>query len=192
MVARCAGGAEVASSSLVILTKNNFMKILITGTPGSGKSAVSKFLKDAGFNSYDGETVDGLVRLEVKETGEPTNWPNGEVDWNYYAWNINGNILHYLLDTQGDVYVGISASNLDKFVHLFDKVYVLHVSNDMLENRLRNRKVHEFGQTDADIIRTLRINEERTQSYVKMGAVKIDNSRTLQEVARDITAQTIH
>ncbi len=162
------------------------MKILITGSPGSGKSAVAYALKVAGYASYDGEEVQGLIRLEVKATSEPADWPGGHIDWNYYAWNIQKDVLKDLLATHQDVFLALTASNIDDFLPLFDKVLVLSVPDDELSRRLRARTTHEYGQDDADITRWVRHNQKVLSSYIEKGAIFIDNSGVL-----DITVSGI-
>ena len=164
------------------------MKVLITGTPGSGKTAVAETLQGMGCTSFDGEKVPELVRLEIKATGEPAEWPTGFVDWNYYAWNIKREPLEALLAKDENVFVGLSGTNLTTFFPLFDKIIALSVKDEILGERLRARKTHEFGQIEADVQRTMAINFERTASYVAEGAVVIENTGTIEMTANAILA----
>ena len=166
-------------------------RYLITGRPGTGKSEVTRALADRGYNAYDLEDLPGIVRLEVKATGEPTNWPEGYVDWEYYAWNLQGPALEKFLGAQGtkDVFVSVSATNQSQFYHLFDTVFALVVSDpEEHRRRLKNRNVHEYGQTDENIERNIAASTEKTAKYIADGALPIDNMRPLDDVVSEILA----
>lgn len=167
-------------------------RYLITGRPGTGKSEVTKALAERGYNAHDLEEVPGIVRLEVKATGEPTDWPEGYVDWDYYAWNIHGGNLEKFLGAQGakDVFVSVSATNQSQFYHLFDKVFALVVSDPQEHRRrLKSRNVHEFGQTDENIERNIAASAQKTAKYIADGAIAVDNARPVDIVVNDIVAQ---
>jgi len=162
------------------------MKVLITGSPGSGKTTIADALSTAGFNSYDGEAVDGLIRLEIATTGEPADWPEGHVDWDYYAWNIQADVLTKLLASKEAIFVAMSTSNLSEFKPYFDKVIVLSVNNEALGRRLRARTTHEFGQTETNIQRWVDRNRSVTEKHAQEGGVVLDSSKPISEVIQDI------
>ena len=58
----------------LLLTVFRNMNVLITGSSGTGKSTVIKELKRRGYTAIDGDEEPGLSRLEIQETGEPTDW----------------------------------------------------------------------------------------------------------------------
>lgn len=165
------------------------MKTLITGRPGTGKSTIARALVEQGYNAYDLEEIPGAVRLEIKATGEPADWPSGFVDWNHYAWNIQATVLKDLLEQQGekDVYVAVSATNQSRFYQLFDRLFVLTVdSPDTLRHRLETRNVHEFNQGPENISRAVQKYTERTQELIDEGLMPIDNSQPLDAVVAAI------
>ncbi len=74
------------------------MKIFISASSGVGKTAIVNELKSRGYVAYDADDRSlELTRLEIKETGEPVEWPKGYVDWHYYSWNADEKRLKELL-----------------------------------------------------------------------------------------------
>ncbi len=162
------------------------MKVLITGTPGSGKSTIVETIQELGYRGVDLDNFPQAVRLEIAATGEPTEWPDGPVDWNHYAWNMQEQGLKEVLDSDKDVFVAASANNQQKFYALFDRVFALSVDDATLEHQLKERDVHEFGQTDADIAHHVSLNQIGIKQYGQDGAIVIDNMRPREVVAKQI------
>ncbi|HSX30945.1 MAG TPA: hypothetical protein VLE99_03445 [Candidatus Saccharimonadales bacterium] len=168
------------------------MKALITGRPGIGKSYVTQGLAARGLQAYDLEEIPGVIRLEVKETGEPAEWPDGFVDWNYYAWRIQAGPLRKFLDAlNGDVYVSGSANNQTDFYGLFDKILVLTLDDpEVLRHRLETRNVHKHGQGPENIDRAVNRFLSKQTDLLALGGIAIDNSRPLNEVLDHIVEVT--
>lgn len=162
------------------------MKAFITGTPGSGKSTIVNAIQGLGYRGIDLDNFPSAVRLEIAATGEPADWPTGPVDWSRYAYNIQGYGLKYLLDADKDTFVAASTTNQQKFYHFFDRIFALSVDDATLERQLKERNVHEFGQTPEDIARFISINQTRTERYRQEGAIIIDNTRPPDIVAQQI------
>lgn len=168
-------------------------KYLITGRPGTGKSTVAQAMAEQGYNVFDLEEVPGIVRLEVKATAEPADWPDGYVDWDYYAWNLQEKPLKQFLAKQltRDVYVAVSASNQRKFYDLFDKIFVLTLSDpEILRHRLKTRNIHEFGQTPKNIQRAVENFETKNAQLLSAGGIPIDNSKPIDIVVQNIISGT--
>ena len=164
------------------------MKVLITGTPGTGKSTITEALgATTGWPAYDIEEQQAVVRLEDRATGQPTTWPEGFVDWNIYAWNLQERPLIDLLDSQDNAIYGVSATNQASFYRLFDFVFALAVSDASLESRLRSRTVpHHHGQGEDNIKRTVSRNQQRIAHYASEGAIIIDNEPAVPTVVKNI------
>ena len=115
------------------------MNVLITGSSGTGKSTVIKELKRRGYTAIDGDEEPGLSRLEIQETGEPTDWPDGFVDWSFYAWNLNETVLKQLLQKDETVFFGTISGNQADYYSLFEKIIVLTVSPEEHLRRMKTR-----------------------------------------------------
>jgi broad-specificity NMP kinase len=123
------------------------MKILITGTSGTGKSAVGAELKKRGFDVIDTDQ-DVFNDLSIaywvsKTTGEGVHmpWPPPE-DWhneNDWVWRVN--ILNQRLDSNNNsiVFACGDSRNKKEAYSLFDKILVLDTEDDVLRERIQAR-----------------------------------------------------
>ena len=163
------------------------MKVFITAVSGVGKSAVVKELVKRGYTAYDADDRDlNLTRLEVKETGEPADWPEGFVDWSYYSWNANEDRLQELLAENDTVFVAGFLGNQEKLYHYFDKLVGLTVGPTEHERRLRERPQREVGDNDKNNQRRLERYSMHMAKFAASGFVMVDNSGTLEKTLSQI------
>lgn len=163
------------------------MKVFITAVSGVGKSAVVKELVKRGYTAYDADDRDlNLTRLEVKETGEPADWPEGFVDWSYYSWNANEDRLQELLAENDTVFVAGFLGNQEKLYHYFDKLVALTVGPTEHERRLRERPQREVGDNDKNNQRRLERYSMHMAKFAASGFVMVDNSGTLEKTLSQI------
>ena len=162
-------------------------KVLITGSSGTGKTEMANFLSEKGFNAFDADSTPGMTRLEVRESGEPVPWPNGYVDWNKYAYNLNGEYLKKILKDKNDIIISVVASNQIKYFPLFDVVIVLHIpEEDEHLRRLKHRDAHEFGQDKKNLLRTVEISKTQTKEWEQLGGIVINANQTKEAVVSEI------
>ena len=165
------------------------MKVLITGSSTVGKSTVARELQLRGYTAIDGDEEPGLARLEVKATGEPTEWPTGYVDWSYYSWNLQEPVLKKVLARDDTVFlVGISG-NQPNFYPLFDKLIVLTVNQEEYARRLKNRPRREAGDSDENMQDRLQKYPILLQRFLDSGAIAIDASGTTDQTVDTILTQ---
>lgn len=167
-------------------------KFFITGRPGVGKSYVTEGLKKRGLATYDLEEIPDVIRLEVKATGKPAEWPDGFVDWNYYAWRMKAEPLKtFLANLTGDVFVSGSTNNQVDFYHLYDKVLVLTLDDPAeLRRRLETRNAHEKGQTPENIDRAVNRFISKQADLLELGGIAIDNNHPIDDVLDHIIQVT--
>lgn len=121
---------------------------LISGLPGTGKTSVCEELRSRGFNAIDADktfssqTMHGWM-WQDKELSEALNDPIKDI-----------------------LFICGSASNRDKYIHRFAKVFILYVDNDTLKTRLTNRTNNDFGKDSAVLARHLPTrNRTRNNRY---------------------------
>jgi dephospho-CoA kinase len=163
------------------------MKVFITASSGVGKSAVTEELSNRGYTAYDADDRNlKLTRLEVKESGEPANWPKGFVDWSYYSWNANEDRLEELLGSNETVIISGFLGNQGKLYHYFDKLIALSTNPKEHARRLRSRPQREVGDSEENNQRRLDKYSMHMEMFKKTGFIIIDNSGTMKETIEQI------
>jgi dephospho-CoA kinase len=163
------------------------MKVFITSSSGVGKSAVVTELLARGYTAYDADDRDlNLTRLEIKETGEPVDWPEGYVDWQYYSWNASEDRLKELLGTGDTVFIAGFLGNQEKLYHYFDKLIALTVNPEEHTRRLYARPAREFGDHEQNNQRRLEKYSMHLSKFMATGFVIVDNSDPVENTVDQI------
>ncbi len=163
------------------------MKVFITAVSGVGKSAIINELVKRGYTAYDADDRDlNLTRLEVKETGEPVEWPKGFVDWHYYSWNANEDRLKELLASDDTIFIAGFLGNQEKLYHYFDKLIALTVDPTEHERRLRSRPKREVGDDELNNQRRLEKYSMHMEKFISSGIVTVDNSGSVEQTVSRI------
>tara|TARA_B100001971_G_C18081726_1_gene478686 strand:- start:372 stop:845 length:474 start_codon:yes stop_codon:yes gene_type:complete len=154
------------------------MKVLVVGSPGSGKSSVLRALS------------------ELKEAYDLESWefnlfshPKGST-----AWICDIALLQKFLEEQKEyiAFYGCNGSNMEEVLPLFDVVVLLRVSPTELAKRLESREgnLHSYGKTkeERDAILAGHLHfEERMGEYVTFC---VDANVDTKEVANAIIQLT--
>ena len=163
------------------------MKVFITASSGVGKTAVVNELVSRGYTAYDVDDRDlNLTRLELTETGETVEWPEGYIDWHLYSWNANEERLKELLATDETVFVSGIMGNQAKLYHNFDKLIALTIDPVEHERRLRTRPKREVGDHELNIRRRLDRYASHMANFIADGFVTVDNTGSVQATADKI------
>ena len=167
------------------------MKVFVTASSGVGKSAVIDELAKRGLTALDADDRTlNLTRLEVKETGEPVDWPKGYVDWHYYSWNASEERLTQLLENDETVFLGGLLGNQEELYHYFDKLIALTINPEEHLRRLHSRPKRDVGDDEKNIQRRLDKYGEHMAKFITSGFITVDNSgpveRTVDEIVRII------
>ncbi len=170
------------------------MKFFISASSGVGKSSVINELVGRGYTAYDADNRDlHLTRLEVRDTGEPVEWPKGYVDWRYYSWNASEARLNELLTSDDTVIIAGFLGNQEKLYCYFDKLIALTIDPVEHERRLRSRPKREVGDDEQNIIRRLEKYPGHMEKFLKTGFMTVDNSgpveRTVDQIQQIIAGQ---
>ena len=161
---------------------------LITGYPGSGKSSVADELSRLGYKAYNTDDVPGLTaHYEIASGRKLDQAPPAPIDFTTHAWNWDIPALKKLLNQPGPVFAaGITSNTLDN-LDLFDGIFYLDVDWPTLKHRLLNRSDNDFGKHPEELAELEK--EDYTSNlhfWQSKGAVRIDASRPIAQVARDI------
>lgn len=153
------------------------MKILITGFPGMGKTAIAAELKRRGHAAYDPEAMRGYMHLQNVETGQhihkPVNPPRGWFD-NVGAYNWDIPRVSSLLDAHEEVFICSLADNMDALWSRFDKVFVLTLDDLLLEQRIRERTTKGPGDDTTQLADVMMLHRHFENSLIAKGAFKLD------------------
>ncbi|HEX6526556.1 MAG TPA: AAA family ATPase [Streptosporangiaceae bacterium] len=162
-------------------------RFLITGDPGSGKSALAEALTRRGCTAYDSDDLPGVTRLE-DAAGRPVDWPDPPVDWLRYGWNWQEAGLRDLLASAETVFVAAVVSNQEQYYSWFDAIFVLVADPATLRQRLLSRD--GYGKHPAELAGILDGHAERTAELLSAAhAVAVDAARPLERVADDVFAR---
>lgn len=141
---------------------------LVSGLPGTGKTSVCLELQTRGYSAVD---ADRAIAFQVSD-----------------GWLWDGEKLEKALNNSSGelVFVCGSASNRDEFITRFQKVFILHVDDQTLKQRLLSRTNNNFGKDPAILARQI-INNQGVKDYsVKRGRTVIDASQPIDKVVDEI------
>ena len=163
------------------------MKVLITGSSTVGKSSVIRELQSRGITAVDADAHEPtLVRLELKETGSPAQWPTGYVDWSKYSWNLQQKALDEVLASNETVILGGIFGNQPDYYHLFDKIIVLTVDEERYLKRLRGRPRRSVGDDAQNMSDRARKYPVILNRLLLHGAIPISNDTPVAVTADKI------
>lgn len=163
------------------------MNILITGRSGSGKSTVCRELQKQDYLAFDGDNVHGLARWVDAKTGVPVSIDSDKViDKSKVLWAWDTAVLAELLATHDGIILCGSADNDLDFFGLFDKVFVLTLQPEIQRERIVNRTEHNYGKLPEMQERILVEQAAFMKRAAKLGAIKVDATRTPAEIVMAI------
>jgi hypothetical protein len=127
--------------------------VLITGSPGSGKSFLCEIFKENGLPALDADTIpeftgwyDYSGNAAQYKSGSPLSW----YDDHRFCWNER--MLKKVLAENETVYIFGCGDNVFELSHYFDRRYFLKVPLEELKRRvLSPLRGHPFGKDKNDI-----------------------------------------
>jgi len=173
------------------------MKILITGTSGSGKSTVGRELIKRGYSAIetDIETYNGtsIACWRNKVTGEwvdmpwppPQNWFK-ENDWTWRT-SLLLEKLHALPGTL--CFACGDARNKDELYPLIDRVFFLQADDETLHHRIQTRSDNYFGKSPSQFKWVTQQNQSIEDEAAKAKGIIIDSSQPIDKIADQILNQ---
>jgi hypothetical protein len=132
-----------------------FMKILVTGTPGSGKTALVEYAQSIGDVRFvDADELPGLCEWREFKTGEVLGLvteykETGENEWyEKYGWYWRLDVLAKFLESNPNSIICGSSENVVEAYKYFNKLFVLKKTEEELILNLENPKRNNpFGRT---------------------------------------------
>jgi len=154
---------------------------LIEGVSGTGKTTVCRELARRGYRAIHGDR-------ELAYQGDPvTGEPTGARTHEHHLWRVDL-VKDLIADQTAELTFFCGGSrNFDRFVDLFDGVFVLEVDVATLNRRLDERPADEFGHTSEERELVLRLH--RTREDVPSGGTVIDATGPVTRVVEDILAR---
>lgn len=161
------------------------MNYLITGFPGTGKSAVASELKRRGHRAYDPEKMRNYMHVEDRSSGRhikaPADLPRGWYD-NVAAYKWDPIKIQKLLDEPGDIYICSLAHNQQEFISQFSKIFLLTLDESELETRLRSRDGNALGKTLAELADIMTLHRHFEQNLINNGAVVLNTAMSVTAI----------
>lgn len=165
---------------------------LIEGVSGTGKTSVATELQRRGYHVVHGDRE--LAYQGDPETGEPLDAAAlqehiADVAFRHrhHLWDV-GKVKSLVADRSHPISFFCGGSrNFDRFIKLFDEVFVLDVDLDTLNHRLASRPEDEFGGKPAERDAIVRLHA--TQEDVPKKAMTIDATAPLPIVVDDILSK---
>lgn len=161
---------------------------LIEGGSGTGKTSVATELERRGCHVIHGDRV--LAYVGDPDTGQALAGPPrgaNRIAWEYahWIWPVD-KVRNIAADTSHPATFFCGGSrNFHKFLHVFDKVFVLDIDVETLNRRLDGRP-NEPGFDPEE--RALVLHFHRTREYLPAG-ITIDTAKTVASVVDDILAK---
>jgi len=163
-------------------------RFLIDGRAGSGKSAINGELRKRGYNSHDADDFPGLASWVDTRTKEPVEVdPSKYVDYSRVDWDWDGEVLKKVIAENPNLFLCGSASNDLDFFNLFDRVFILTIDPARQLESLQTRN-SPYAKDSRQQQETIKDQADFVDDALKLGAVAIENSGTLEEVVDKILA----
>lgn len=155
-------------------------RILITGTSGTGKSAVIAGLAARGYPAIDADAPGYSMEIAVSED-ELTGIGPGR-DWVWQAAAIRS-----ALDRRDPVlFLSGCSPNQGVFYPAFTHIILLTAPPALIAERLRTRTTNAFGKDPGELERALLLQAEIEPLLRRSATCVIDTSAPLDEVVAEV------
>ena len=159
--------------------------VLIIGPSGSGKTYISAMLRRQGTNAPDADLIGGLsgwFGAGERQVTYPENADKEFLDKHEFLWDRNF-LSKFLQEQQNDVYLFGMSGNVFDMIDLFDKVYFLKTSPEILAQRLRHEsRENPMGRTDFQLQNTLNWGKKIEEEAKKLNIEMIDANQTPKQI----------
>jgi broad-specificity NMP kinase len=155
---------------------------VIEGVSCAGKTSVCSELQRRGYHCVHGD--DELAYWGDPETGEPLEGSAHE----HWIWDVDRVSVLVADRSHAVTFFCGGSRNLDRFIDLFDGVFVLEVDLETLNRRLALRSEDEWGCPASDGEANARLQHE-TREGIPENAITIDATAPIARVVDEILAK---
>ena len=154
---------------------------LVEGVSGTGKTSVCNELRRRGHHAINGDRE--LAYQGDPDTGEPL----AGFAHAHHIWDVDKVRALVADQTHAMSFFCGGSRNFSRFIHLFDRVFVLDVDIGTLNRRLAARPEDEFGGRPAERDFIARLHG--TKEDVPQGGVVIDATAPIPRVVDEILSR---
>jgi gluconate kinase len=148
---------------------------LIEGVSCTGKTSVCDELRSRGYHSINGDTA--LAYWGDPKTGEPLD----DFAHEHWIWDVDKVRALVADQSHATSFFCGGSRNFDRFIDLFDGVFVLEVDLDTLDRRLALRPEDEWGGPASEEESNARI-QHATKEDIPKNATIIDATAPIARV----------
>lgn len=154
---------------------------LIDGVSCAGKTSVLKELKLRGYHCIDGDNE--LAYFGDAETGEPLT--DCSLENRSWIWSVEKVRALVFDQTHATTFFCGGSRNANRFIDLFDEVFVLDIDLDTLNRRLAARPDDQWAGTASEGKAFARL-QHATKQGLPANAIVIDAAAPLECVVNKI------
>jgi shikimate kinase len=160
---------------------------LISGLPGTGKTTIEHELQKLSYeviNTDDSWGYFGDIEAEtpVERPANPTK------DWfKKHGWIWNSRNIRLLLEVshKKPLFICSGSRNENKFYDLFDRVFVLHIPDDVMRQRLLARN-DPLTSSELHISRMIAYNQDAYDHARRINGIVIETTKPLDQCVQRI------
>jgi shikimate kinase len=161
-------------------------RVFLTGTSGTGKSAVIAELAARGCKAVDTDYGGWSELVDVPANSGVTGVGAGK-DW---LWREDRIALLLSTEDADVLFISGGASNQGKFYAQFDHIVLLVAPTTVMKERLATRTNNPYGKSPDEVARVLALKETIEPILRRVADVEIDTSVPLDQVVEEVIAAT--
>lgn len=166
------------------------MNILITGSPGVGKTTIGLLLKEKGYGFIDIDRTKNLKYwFNIKTRKRIDFQGKKDLDWyELHDLNWDREVLKKILSEHKEKMVFVSGvtSNFTDDFDLFDKIFLLKSNINTLRNRRIGRRSKDSQIDMKEIEQDFEEHDEFQKNMIKHGSISIDAGQKPEVIVKTI------